>query len=257
MARNPDGEALVCGDQRLTYAQLDIEVGRVAAGLAARGVGKGDRVAMLLGNRIEFVVRDVRRLTARRDLGADEHPRPDARLHPHAEQFRRVSRSLPRPSWSSGCPRRKRRPTCVTASSSAKGRGFSRRMTRFEAASRCGPTEVDEEDVAGILYTSGTTGLSKGAMLTHLGIVHSAMHFDAVMGLGETTARSSACRLAMSRERWRSSQRSIHVAGCIIIMPAFKAGDLLRLADPRAHDAHGDGAGAVQSAAAPAGSWAS
>ncbi len=54
--RNPDGEALVCADQRLTYRELDAEVGRVAAGLAARGVGKGDRVALLLGNRIEFVV---------------------------------------------------------------------------------------------------------------------------------------------------------------------------------------------------------
>ena len=38
VARNGDGEALVCGDERLTYAQLDIEVGRVAAGLSARGV---------------------------------------------------------------------------------------------------------------------------------------------------------------------------------------------------------------------------
>ena len=55
MRGNPDGGA-GCGAERLTYRELDAEVGRIAAGLAARAVGKDDRVALLLGNRIEFVV---------------------------------------------------------------------------------------------------------------------------------------------------------------------------------------------------------
>ena len=56
VARYPDREALVHDDRRLTYAQLDREVAAVAAGLARLGVGQGDRVAMLLGNGIPFVV---------------------------------------------------------------------------------------------------------------------------------------------------------------------------------------------------------
>ena len=56
LRRNPDGDALVGGDERLTYRQLMAQSERVAAGFAARGVKAGDRVALLLGNRIEFVL---------------------------------------------------------------------------------------------------------------------------------------------------------------------------------------------------------
>ena len=54
-ASYPQREALVCGPERLTWQQLHEASARLAAGLAARGVGVGDRVAMLIGNRSEFV----------------------------------------------------------------------------------------------------------------------------------------------------------------------------------------------------------
>lgn len=56
LARNPDGEALVCDDERLTWHALDETVARAAAGLARRGIVPGDRVALLLGNRNDFVI---------------------------------------------------------------------------------------------------------------------------------------------------------------------------------------------------------
>ena len=55
-ARNGDGEAIVCGAERLSYRELEDAVARCAAGLAAAGIGPGDRVAMLLGNGIAFPV---------------------------------------------------------------------------------------------------------------------------------------------------------------------------------------------------------
>src|SRR5262245_20325906 len=54
--KNGDGEALVCGEERLTYRQFLKDVEACAAGLAAAGIGTGDRVAMLLGNGIPFPV---------------------------------------------------------------------------------------------------------------------------------------------------------------------------------------------------------
>jgi len=55
-ARDPDGEALICGDVRLTWREVVAQSARVATGLRATGVQRGDRVALLLGNRIEFVL---------------------------------------------------------------------------------------------------------------------------------------------------------------------------------------------------------
>src|SRR5882672_10515772 len=54
-ARAPHTAALVCDGQRVSYAQCDAIVQRLAAGLAARGVAGGDRVVMFIDNRPEFV----------------------------------------------------------------------------------------------------------------------------------------------------------------------------------------------------------
>src|SRR3954471_6190175 len=54
--RNPEGEAVVCGDQRISWRELDQKVTSVAAGLAQRGIKSGDRIGLLVGNRPELVV---------------------------------------------------------------------------------------------------------------------------------------------------------------------------------------------------------
>jgi 2-furoate---CoA ligase len=53
--RTPDREALVADDRRVSYAALRERAARIAAGLAARGVGRGDRVACVLTNEPETV----------------------------------------------------------------------------------------------------------------------------------------------------------------------------------------------------------
>src|SRR3954452_24178397 len=55
-ARDGGKVALIEGEVRQTYAELDAEVNRVANALAARGVGRGDRVALLSRNCREYVV---------------------------------------------------------------------------------------------------------------------------------------------------------------------------------------------------------
>lgn len=55
-ARRPEGEALVAGDVRQDYAALSAGIRRVAAGLAALGVGRGSHVALLAPNRAEWIL---------------------------------------------------------------------------------------------------------------------------------------------------------------------------------------------------------
>jgi long-chain acyl-CoA synthetase len=54
-AATPDRIALVCGTRRLTYGDLDRWTNRIANALAARGLGAGGRVAVLLPNGAEFL----------------------------------------------------------------------------------------------------------------------------------------------------------------------------------------------------------
>jgi 3-oxocholest-4-en-26-oate---CoA ligase len=51
----PDHLALVCGERRLTYTQLDERANRLAHVLAARGIGAGDHVALYLYNSTEYL----------------------------------------------------------------------------------------------------------------------------------------------------------------------------------------------------------
>ncbi|MDP5350555.1 MAG: AMP-binding protein, partial [Paracoccaceae bacterium] len=55
-ARMPGKTALVFRDQRDSFAALDRAVNRAANGLAARGIAKGDRVALFSHNNRSFVV---------------------------------------------------------------------------------------------------------------------------------------------------------------------------------------------------------
>jgi fatty-acyl-CoA synthase len=54
--RYPDKLAVVAGDHRVTYREFDVAVNRAAHALQARGVGKGDRLALLSHNSWQFAV---------------------------------------------------------------------------------------------------------------------------------------------------------------------------------------------------------
>jgi len=222
VARHPAGEALVAGALRLDYAGLGRDVERVAAGLAALGIGRGDRVAMLLGNRAEFVIL----LFAITRLGAIAVPisireqlpgityllgHCGAALIVFADD---LAARLPPPA----------------AVPDLRLRVAMGDFARLRGDAPAAAVAVAEEDVALLLYTSGTTGRPKGAMLTHLGLVHSVLHSAAALGL--TSAGRAIVAVPMSHVTGIVPliAAMVHVAGTLIVLENFKARVFLDLA---------------------------
>ena len=92
------------------------------------------------------------------------------------------------------------------------------------------PAAVGEEDTAMILYTSGTTGRPKGAMLAHCNVIHSAMVFVSCLQLTAADRSVAAVPLAHVTGVVANIMTMVRCAGSLIIMPEFKAAEYLRLA---------------------------
>jgi len=214
--RHPDGEALVCGEERFTWKALDERVARVARGFSLRGIHKGDRLALLLGNRVEFVVT----VFAAMRLGAIVVPLGIRSQKPelaYALEHCAASLVIHEVELADRLPELPQRISAKDFSLLLDDRGAD-------------PVAVDEEDTAAILYTSGTTGRPKGAMLSHLGIVHSAMHYELGMGLGARERSIAAVPLSHVTGLIALIATMARCTGTLILLPAFKAAEFLALA---------------------------
>ncbi|MCA0317198.1 MAG: acyl--CoA ligase [Proteobacteria bacterium] len=231
--RNGGGEALVCGDTRFTYAALGDAVARLAAALAAEGVGAGDRVGLLIGNRTEFVTT----LFALARLGAVAVPMglrlqtPEiahvlndcgASLLIHEAD---LADRLPADTEVPGLARR-----WTVGGEAAGARTLDSIAATHAGAPVPAPAAVAEEDTAVILYTSGTTGRPKGAMLTHLGIVHSSLVYEYCMQLTQADRSLAAVPLSHVTGLIANVTCTVRAGGALIIMPSFRAADFLALA---------------------------
>jgi acyl-CoA synthetase (AMP-forming)/AMP-acid ligase II len=92
------------------------------------------------------------------------------------------------------------------------------------------PVEVGEEDTAMILYTSGTTGKPKGAMLAHCTIIHSSMVFVSCLKLTQADRSIAAVPLGHVTGVVANITTMLCCAGALIIMPEFKAAEYLKVA---------------------------
>jgi long-chain acyl-CoA synthetase len=215
-AGEPGAEAIVAGPRRLSYAELDRLAGNAAAHLAARGIAKGDRVATLLGNTAEFVLLAL----ACARLGAVFVPLGtrlrSAELAYMLEDCGAAT-VIAEAALASNLPPG-RRPILVEDGA------------LFADAPPPAPTQAGEDEAAAILYTSGTTGQPKGAMLTPLGIIHSALNFRLCLGLGAGDRAILAVPGTHVTGLVAIIWTMLGAGGATVLMPSFKAAEFLRLA---------------------------
>jgi acyl-CoA synthetase (AMP-forming)/AMP-acid ligase II len=228
-ARNPDGDALICGERRLRWRDVVPQSAQIAAGLRNKGLQRGDRIALLLGNRIEFVLS----MLAAAQLGlvtvllSTRQQKPEiayvladcgARLLIHESA---LAGRLPD---AVDVPDLRHRIAVDDDATLSQFPEFADWAPLEEA------TEVGEEDAAMILYTSGTTGRPKGAMLAHCNIIHSSMVFVSCLKLTAADRSIAAVPLGHVTGVVANIMTMVCCGGALIIMPEFKAAEYLKMA---------------------------
>ena len=182
--RSADAIALSSGDSHLSYADLASRIARLADALAARGVASGDRVAFLGDNHPAF----LETLFATTTLGAIFVPLNTRLAAPEIEFaledsgattliFHAALQPLARAgAWTSAVTRR----IIIDGEAYPAVEAYEDVLASGVDAPR--PAVVTLDDPAIILYTSGTTGHPKGAVLTHGNITWNC--FNAIVDYG-------------------------------------------------------------------------
>lgn len=195
--------ALVDLEARVSYRTLDLQVRSLAGALDRKGVARGDRVAVLVGNEADA----IRAILAVSWLGAVVVPVSTRSRAPEIAYILADAGAcllIHSPEFLAQLPEQV---TPLMETGSAEW------AAAIDGPALTGPVpEIGEEDLFAILYTSGTTGQPKGAMLTHFNVIHSSLHWIGAFGLGAAD-RTMLC------VPWA------HVSGlCGVVMPFLHAG---------------------------------
>ncbi|MCB5906084.1 amino acid adenylation domain-containing protein [Streptomyces sp. SF28] len=149
----PDAPALVCGDVRHSYAELDLRANRLAHALAARGAGPGQVVGVHAGRTAELVVGILGILKAGAAWLPLDPGQPAARLAAMAEDAA---------------------PALVLSDADdPPGPWPSLRAVEAEATREDAPdVRIPASQPAYVIYTSGSTGRPKGVAVPHTAVLN-------------------------------------------------------------------------------------
>ncbi len=173
-AQNPNKTAILFKDQQMTYGELNAKVNKVANGLKQLGVKQGDRVALYIHNLPQFVEAfygaqvvgaTVIPMNVMYKAGEIQYIINDAGVkaiitlapfYPNVQAIRAEVSSLEQ--------------AIVLSAEPVSGATLWHQAFAGQS-DQATPAAGNEDDVAVILYTSGTTGKPKGAMLTHKNLI--------------------------------------------------------------------------------------
>ena len=202
----PSAAAIVEGDRRVAYRELSENVARTMTVLRDLGVTEGGRVAILAQNSVQFVniwlaVPMMGAVLAPLNTRLTTHE-----LRPILEEYDPV---LLLTDGDLDVAR-------GVVSSGTKVRPMGEDLAALVTAAK--PSEpsstVTEDDVMSVVYTGGTTGRSKGVMLTHRNRLSDALSIVAAIRL-------------TSGDVWLNCSPVFHTSGTFCLLPAFWTGATL------------------------------
>jgi fatty-acyl-CoA synthase len=254
----PGADAMIFRDRRLTYGALRAAADELARALLAAGVRKGDRVAVLLPNRPEWVIAafatakvgaitvGVSTFSAPPEIAwTVEHCRPAAIITMEAFRGRSYLASL-----YSACPE---------LAASAPGELRSERLPELRAvicidarapdgvyrladfvqrasvvgdeALRAAQASVTPSDPCFILYTSGSTATPKGVVLAHGSLIRNGFGIGERMHLTVADRVWLAVPLFWSFGSANALPALLTHGGSIVLQESFEPGEALALLD--------------------------
>ena len=223
----PRKTAVIEGTRHVTYAELDDRVTRLARALrVAFGVSRGDRVATLSVNCSEFI--EVLFATAR--IGAMLVPL-NWRLAPRELEYQ-LADSGARALFIA--PEQLDLAAALRTELPAAGRvAFGPQYEGLLAGNDGAPLPVTEQarfnDAHLILYTAGTTGRPKGAMLTHANQFWNSVNMTAPVGITGFDTTITTLPMFHSGGIGLYTVPMIHLGGTVVVIRAFEPERLLAL----------------------------
>jgi long-chain acyl-CoA synthetase len=183
----PDKVALISGDERLTYQQIEERANQLAHALIAAGVERGDRVVTFLPNSVETVLAIFATLKAgavfvvlNPTTKADKltyilnNCRASAMFTPGGRFSSRPDTWTDRPHLRSVFMLGAGEVQCASLQVAGKKMIPLEELGQDAQAIQPPAKKCIDIDLAALIYTSGSTGRPKGVMVTHLNIVSAA-----------------------------------------------------------------------------------
>lgn len=227
----PDKVALVCEDERVTYADLHRRANRTACWLRETGIGKGDRVAVILNNSLEFIElylaaarigaifvpinfrlsapeldHILRNCRPRMLVYGDDYAQGVKDWARIGQQHPPIMARIGRVECSDGCL------DYATATAA-----FDRRAPYL--TSSLGTSDPEEPQV--IMYTSGTTGNPKGAVLSHRKTFFNSLNADIFFDLSHDDVMLTVLPLFHSGALFIVTSPCLYKGATQVIDPKF------------------------------------
>ena len=221
----PDNLAVVHGSRKFTYAQFNARVNRLVNALCKLGVKQGDNVALLQYNTPEM----LESMFACFKAGCGAVP-INWRLHPNEFAFiidhSEAKAVILSPEFNDSIVDirgRIQKAQHLITLSGAGGELLDYERLISEEPEEFVDAEVQPDDLAWLFYTSGTTGMPKGAMLTHRNLLAMTMNFyaDICPGFGPDDVALHAAPLSHGSGCYALPNIGKGAANIILESPSF------------------------------------
>ncbi len=194
--KSPEKQCIIAGGKSYSFQQIRDTAKRAAGLFQSLGLEKGDRVAVMSQNTPSFVIAFYGILMA----GGVIVPVNHKLMPPEVDYILRHSESkIFLFDGSLLAVADKIESGCVKMAMDSPGGSHQRFEELLETAPPLKPVEISDDDLAEILYTSGTTGKPKGCMHTHRGVVMSGITGALTVKMDQDD------RLLMAMPIWHSS----------------------------------------------------